>query len=98
MRVLSGTVQEKRYRKTKQDGDTLVCTQNQTFREGDGIVFIEDSMGYHSVGNPTPTTPAMTLHLYSPPFQKCHIWLDERRKPTTSSVCYYSEYGKKICK
>lgn len=94
MRVVSGSVQEKRYRYNKRD-ENLICTQDESFREGE-IAFIEDSMGYHSVGNASAKTPAITLHLYSPPFQQCKIWLDEREDPTTSSICHYSEYGRKL--
>jgi cysteine dioxygenase len=74
---------------------TLVCTQDETVSKG-GLVFIEDSQGYHSVGNPSHTTPAITLHLYSPPFQKCKIWLGECHKPTPSSFCNDTEYGRKV--
>lgn len=28
------------------------------------------------MGNPDPKLPAITLHLYCPPFQKCKIWLN----------------------
>jgi cysteine dioxygenase len=94
MRVLNGKIQEKRYRMDNATS-TLVCTQDATVSEG-GLVFIADSQGYHSVGNPSDTTPAITLHLYSPPFQKCKVWLGERRKPTTSSFCYDTEYGRKV--
>jgi cysteine dioxygenase len=94
MRVLEGQIQECRYQ--HDDAlDKLVCTQDKTFAEG-GLVFIEDSLGYHKVGNPSSTLPAVTLHLYSPPFQSCKMWLDENRKPCQSGICNYSEYGKKL--
>jgi cysteine dioxygenase len=53
-------------------------------------------MGYHKVGNPDATLPAVTLHLYCPPFQKCKIWMDPKLQASKSSnacMCYYSEYG-----
>lgn len=56
--------------------------------------FIQDSMGYHKVGNPCPSQPAITLHLYCPPFQQCKIWLDPSSGTCSrSNVCYHSEYG-----
>ena len=94
MRVLQGQVQECRYKNDSQD--ELICTQDKTYTEG-GLVFIEDSLGYHKVGNPSGNQPAVTLHLYSPPFESCKIWLDESRKPCQSgTICHYSEYGTKI--
>jgi hypothetical protein len=102
MRVVSGSVREKRYRKKQGESSTgydgtscLMCTHDATWHEGE-FAYIEDSMGYHSVGNPIATNTAITMHLYCPPFQRCKIWLDERRQPTMSSVSYYSLYGHKI--
>ena len=95
MQVLQGSVNECRYRRIEDGKDNaLVCTQDVTATEGD-LVFIEDSLGLHKVGNPHPTQPAFTLHLYSPPFQQCKVWLDETH--CSSTKCYnYSEYGKKL--
>jgi cysteine dioxygenase len=97
MEVLQGQIQECRYRTSvKDDGTTkLECTQDKTFDEDGGIVFIEDSLGLHKVGNPG-TQPAVTMHVYSPPFQSCKIWLDESKKPSKSSICNYSEYGRLV--
>jgi cysteine dioxygenase len=61
--------------------------------EGDSA-YIQDSMGYHKVGNPSKTVPAVTLHLYCPPFLSCKIWMSpNQEKPSQSCVCYFSEYG-----
>ncbi len=65
MKVLRGTVNEKRYRNVSNvDGgqqchdvgdhshhhDRLVCTSNLYFTEGQDV-FIKDSLGYHKIGN-----------------------------------------------
>lgn len=94
MQTVSGQVQEKRYCKDPLTG-FLTCTHDETFHEGQ-VAFIDDSMGLHSVGNPSASLPAITLHLYSPPFEKCKIWLDERHKPSTSLMCNYTEHGSKV--
>lgn len=62
----------------------------------DAPAFIKDSMGYHRIGNPE-STPAVTLHLYCPPFQQCKIWLDPSHasNPSKACMCNYSEYGVK---
>jgi cysteine dioxygenase len=71
----------------------LVHYLRPTTPEGDSA-YIQDSMGYHKVGNPSQTIPAISLHLYCPPFSKCKIWMDANQtKPSQSCVCYYSEYG-----
>jgi cysteine dioxygenase len=71
----------------------LVCTQDSTFREG-GQTFIDDNLGLHKIGNPGNEL-AISMHLYSPPFNKCRIWMDERNGMRSSVSCMvnFSEYG-----
>jgi len=96
MRILEGSVRECRYVQDK-DEDKLVCIHDELYREGD-MAYIKDSMGYHKVGNPTKDVPAVTMHLYSPPFQCCKIWLDPAHasQPSNSRMCYYSNNGRMI--
>lgn len=90
MRVVSGSVCETRY---TNDGQTLTktdCTQ----ASAPTVIYIHDSIGLHKVG--AADGPAMTLHLYAPPFRTCRIWLDEdgpSSKCLQPSVTYHSEYG-----
>eukprot|EP01083_Nonionella_stella_P136801 416434_1 len=49
MRVLQGSVNEKRYVKDTEN-NVLVCTQDTTFYQGDET-FIDDNLGYHKIGN-----------------------------------------------
>jgi len=102
MRVLHGRVRECRYKSSRDDepdngsGGGLVCTSDTTASAGD-LVFIQDRLGYHKVGNPDPTQPAFTLHLYSPPIDRCRIWLDAEKDCSSSTeCCNYSEYGEKL--
>ena len=92
VKVLEGQVRECRY---KHMDDTLVCFQDETFAEGE-LSFIQDSQGYHKIGNPSLSERAVTLHLYCPPFAQCKIWLDETKPSSKSCVCFYSEYGQKV--
>lgn len=92
MRVCEGVVQEKRYKEA--DGDNgLICVQNDIFCEGE-ISHIADWMGYHKVGNPHISKPAVTLHLYSPPFESCNVWLNEKStRSSRSKITYDTVYG-----
>jgi cysteine dioxygenase len=92
MKVLQGEAQECRYRKVG-DG-TLVCYQDVTVQKDD-VVFIEDAQGYHKIGNPG-RQPAVTLHLYSPPIQRCQTWASETDSPHEARMWNYSEYGRKL--
>ena len=93
MRILQGSINEKRY---ICQNDSLVCTSDLTFSTGEET-FIEDKLGYHKVGN-AGNELAISMHLYSPPFEQCRIWMDEGdgRKSSTSCMCNFSEYGKRV--
>lgn len=109
MRVLEGQVQECRYQPQK--GGTagsddaaaaaLVGTSDETYTAGD-LAFIDDNLGYHKVGNPSATVPAVTLHLYSPPFATCKVWTtpDQGRSSepprNSGAICHYTEYGRRV--
>lgn len=94
MKVLEGTVNEKRYVQSDV-GDHLICTSDCTFRKGEDV-FIKDSLGYHKIGN-LGNEASMTLHLYSPPISKCRLWMDEGSTSSTQSyMCNFSEYGKRV--
>jgi len=96
MRVCEGSVEEKRY-KNDIATDRLVCYSDNIYTTNQ-LAYINDFMGYHQVGNPSRTMPAVTLHLYIPPFQKCKIWLDASKasSPSTSNMCFYTEYGQRV--
>jgi len=101
LQVLQGQVNECRYE--EHDG-TLSCTADETFVEGQ-VAFINDSIGLHKVANPSQNTPAVSLHLYAPPFQECRVWVEDESDTraagnqdswsvkTSSCSSYYSEYG-----
>jgi len=90
MKVCEGSVTEARYSKDSRnntDEQQLVCTQDATFYEG-AIAYIADWLGYHKIGNPSKSQPAVTLHLYSPPlpFDSCKIWLDPSKATRPNQV------------
>lgn len=90
VKVIQGTVQEIQYQ--EQDGK-LVESKNS--KADGGVLYMDDSIGYHKVGNPSTSVDAVTLHVYSPPFEKCRIWLDVDKEPSVAVSCYYSEFGRK---
>jgi cysteine dioxygenase len=92
VRLLEGQVRERRYKLTE---DGLACTRDQTLTEG--ILYIEDAEGYHKIGNPHPDQLAITLHLYSPPFETCRTWLTEgKSEALLTRPGYYSKYGQRV--
>ncbi|KAL3790894.1 hypothetical protein ACHAWO_010891 [Cyclotella atomus] len=94
VRVVEGSVKETRYEMDEND-NSLSVTSVDTYEDNKAVSYINDYMGYHKVENPSANNPAVTLHLYCPPFEKCKIWLDPSDASRTSKVCMcnYSEYG-----
>ena len=97
LQVLQGEVQECRYEYPTEEDDTksLKCIADERFQQGQ-VAFINDSIGLHKVGNPCPSVPAVTLHLYHPPFQDCKVWDSTANSSVSQSCCsgHFSEYGK----
>jgi len=75
---------------------SFTCTMDTTFEQGN-MTFIDDDLGYHKVGNPCEDAVAISMHLYSPPFAECKIWMDQMdaSSSSTSRMCNYSEYGER---
>lgn len=95
VKVITGCANEVRYQ--IQD-HKLVEVDNATFAHG--VTYMHDDFGLHKMGNPSSSTDAVTLHLYSPPYPKCQIWFDEgdATKSSEARPCYFSEYGERVVK
>ena len=103
MRVLRGQIREERFvvasTTTSSSNDHCMhCTRNELYSAGQ-LLYMEDSMGYHRVSNPSnhENELAVTLHLYCPPYHQCKVWASEEQKePTTGHISHYTEYGRKV--
>lgn len=60
-----------------------------------GFFYINDGMGLHRVSN-GGAVPAISLHLYSFPFDTCNIYSEETGEVTQRVLQYYSVDGKKL--
>ena len=94
VKVIQGEVNEVQYVK---DGNVLNQSSDIVANRESGVMFMHDSLGFHKVGNPSTEIDAITLHLYSPPFEKCRLWFDpnDANRSSVAVSCYYSEYGTK---
>ena len=52
-----------------------------------------DSMGLHRVENASHTSPAVSLHLYSPPFQSCQSFDQRTGMARTVKMTFWSKHG-----
>lgn len=57
--------------------------------------YICDDLGLHRVENPSHVNKAVTLHLYSPPFDECYTFDQRTGKPNIAKVTFWSKFGRR---
>ncbi|NXR99833.1 CDO1 dioxygenase, partial [Oxylabes madagascariensis] len=58
----------------------------------------EDSIGLHRVENISHTEPAVSLHLYSPPFDTCNTFDQRTGHKHKVTMTFYSRFGERtVC-
>jgi hypothetical protein len=72
VKVLAGTIEETLYNKRSSDG--ILHTKSTLYKVGE-LSMMNDEIGLHKIGNPSNDEDAITLHLYTPPFEKCKVHL-----------------------
>lgn len=79
------------------EDDKLVELGRKTL-ETNGVCYINDNIGLHRVENPSPSEPAVSLHLYCPPFEECSIFNKRTGQRTKCQVTFWSVNGSKRTK
>lgn len=64
--------------------------------ETNGVCYINDSLGLHRVENPSHSDKSVSLHLYSPPFDTCHMFDQRTGKKTSCKVTFWSKFGERV--
>lgn len=59
------------------------------------LFFFLDSMGLHRVENPSHADNAISLHLYSPPFNTCQIFNQQTGQATKATCTFWSKFGER---
>lgn len=57
------------------------------------VTYINDSLGLHRVENPSHSNKAISLHLYSPPFNECLTFDQRTGHKSTAKITFWSKYG-----
>lgn len=101
MKILQGKLCETRYAwptneasKTEDGTEELKELERNTLDTNE-ICYINDSQGLHRVENPSAMNPAVSLHLYSPPFSSCSVFNKQTGQKTTCKVTFWSKYGER---
>ncbi|XP_018494607.1 cysteine dioxygenase type 1 [Galendromus occidentalis] len=89
MRLLSGELTEVRY--DWPQGQKMRVIDEKIMLPGD-VAYINNDIGLHRVENRFPEV-AVSLHLYSPPFQSCYMFDENTGNRAVSKVTFWSRYG-----
>ncbi|XP_076167729.1 cysteine dioxygenase type 1 [Ptiloglossa arizonensis] len=102
MKILQGELSETRYAWPTERDDDRKSDEPEGLEEFkkvsvglNEISYINDSLGLHRVENPSAVNPAVSLHLYSPPFTSCSVFNKQTGQRTCCNVTFWSKYGEK---
>ncbi|KAJ9582516.1 hypothetical protein L9F63_003130 [Diploptera punctata] len=108
MKVLKGNLSEIRFEYPKEKSSSMTDTTDSEDEENGGlkeisrsrlesneVCYINDSLGLHRIENPSNIDTAVSLHLYCPPFDTCHVFNQRTRQATPCKVTFWSKFGEK---
>lgn len=74
VKVLQGQLLEERQPHPKHEPNGGPDCRKSILLSKNDVVYIDDQLGCHRVTNCAPNEPAITLHVYVPPYRKCRIF------------------------
>ncbi|PSN36272.1 Cysteine dioxygenase type 1 [Blattella germanica] len=106
MKVMQGSLAEVRFEfpKDGQPDTTMIEDENEdsglkeiarTRLNLNEVCYINDSLGLHRIENPSNIDPAVSLHLYCPPFDSCNVFNQRTGQRTPCKVTFWSKFGEK---
>ena len=57
-------------------------------------MYVTDSIGLHRMENPSHSEKAVSLHLYSPPFDECGCYEENSGRRFVTPITFWSRFGK----
>jgi len=99
MKMLDGSLSETLYNwpteEEKSSNAAMKPIRSTRLKKG-SVAYINDSIGLHRVGNNSEEQPAVSLHVYSPPFQMCQIFNEKNGGKMNCNVTYHTKFGEKV--
>eukprot|EP00297_Palpitomonas_bilix_P018004 CAMPEP_0113882496 /NCGR_PEP_ID=MMETSP0780_2-20120614/8995_1 /TAXON_ID=652834 /ORGANISM="Palpitomonas bilix" /LENGTH=199 /DNA_ID=CAMNT_0000869533 /DNA_START=114 /DNA_END=713 /DNA_ORIENTATION=- /assembly_acc=CAM_ASM_000599 len=90
MKCLHGNMRENLYK--NEEGKPLEILKKTDLTEG-GLAYIHDSIGLHKVENLDSDDVAVSLHIYSPPINKCKKFSTKTGAAFEAGMQFYSKQG-----
>ncbi|XP_023030363.2 cysteine dioxygenase type 1 [Leptinotarsa decemlineata] len=95
MKMLQGSLEEIRFAWPQKILEPLEEVGRKPLFVND-VCYINDSIGLHRVENSSNVDTAISLHLYCPPYKNCSVFNQNTGQKSTSTVTFYSMFGKRI--
>jgi len=94
MKMMQGELVEVRFA-WPEDGQEKMKEIGRTRLPLNSVCYINDSLGLHRVENASHVEPAVSLHLYCPPYESCSIFNQTTGQKSACKVTFWSMYGKR---
>jgi cysteine dioxygenase len=93
MKMAAGSLVEQLYSWPTEE-IPMTCTKNTELKTN-SVAYINDTIGLHRVSNVSKSDKAVSLHLYSPPFQSCKAFHESNGKPMICPVTFFTKFGQR---
>uniref|UniRef100_A0AAY4DQD3 Cysteine dioxygenase n=1 Tax=Denticeps clupeoides TaxID=299321 RepID=A0AAY4DQD3_9TELE len=95
MKLLQGQLKETLFEWPGGRAQGTMVQKSQRVLQENQCAYINDSIGLHRVENVSHTECAVSLHLYSPPFQQCQAFDQRTGHKNTVKMTFWSKYGER---
>lgn len=95
MKMLDGELREIRFAWPEEDEEKEMKKISETVLKTNDVNYMNDSLGLHRVENPSHSRTAVSLHLYSPPFESVLLFDQRTGHKTRGKVTFWSKYGER---
>jgi len=93
LKMATGTLVESLY-SWPNDDEPMTCTKHSEVKTNQ-VAYINDTIGLHRMSNTSKTEKAVSLHLYSPPFQSCKAFNENNGKRIVCPVTFFTKFGQR---
>ncbi|XP_042309816.1 cysteine dioxygenase type 1 [Sceloporus undulatus] len=95
MKILQGNLKETLFEWPDKKGVGEMQKKSERVLKENQCAYINDTIGLHRVENPSHTETAVSLHLYSPPFESCYTFDQRTGHKQRVKMTFYSQFGER---
>ncbi|XP_033105783.1 cysteine dioxygenase type 1-like [Anneissia japonica] len=96
MKILDGSLRESLFQwpSASEKRSQMTCVGSTDYSR-DQVAYINDSKGLHRIENISHCEQAVSLHLYSPPFDACQCFDERTSRARICKTTFWSKYGER---